>query len=86
MSVFKVANCRSCGSEIVWTVTHKGKRMPVDAKPVWDGNIRLRIEGERVVAEYPGKGHPSLLDDDRPRYVSHFATCDFADEHRRGDL
>lgn len=78
-----VKECRSCGAEIVWTVTHKGKRMPVDAEPVEGGNIVLRRDGETVIAEYPGKEHPSLFEADRPRYVSHFATCEDSTEWRR---
>ena len=75
-AAFDVKECRSCGAPVVWTVTHNGKRMPVDAEPVEGGNIRLRRDGGSVVAEYPGREHPGLFDDpDRARYVSHFATC-----------
>ena len=84
MSAFDVRACLSCGAAVVWTVTHKGRRMPVDAEPVEDGNIRLRRDGDRVVAEYPGKEHPGLFDeDDRARHVSHFATCPQAQRWRR---
>lgn len=83
---FEVKACGSCAAEVIWTVTHKGRRMPVDAAPVEGGNIRLRSEadGDRVIAEYPGKEHPGLFDEgDRARYVSHFATCPQAAQHRR---
>ncbi len=83
MTAFDVKGCRSCGVPIIWTVTHKGRKMPVDAEAVPNGNIRLRQEGDKVIAEYPGKEHPSLLEDDRKRYVSHFATCDHSDEWRK---
>ena len=73
---FEVKECRSCGAEVIWTVTHNGKRMPVDAEPREDGNIVLREEfSGRVIAEYPGKEHPLLFEDARPHYVSHFSTC-----------
>lgn len=85
---FDVKRCRSCGAPVIWTVTHKGKWMPVDAAPVEGGNIRLRSEadGDRVIAEYPGREHPGLFDDaDRARYVSHFATCPESDDWRKPD-
>lgn len=28
-----MATCRSCGAEIVWVHTEKGRAMPVDVKP-----------------------------------------------------
>jgi hypothetical protein len=80
---FEAKECRSCGAEIIWTVTHKGKRMPVDAVPRSDGNIVLRQDGEKVIAEYPGKEHPSLFEEDRARFVSHFATCPQSTDWRK---
>lgn len=81
---YEAGECRSCGAPVIWTVTHKGKRMPVDADPVENGNIKLRRDGDRVVAEYPGKEHPGLFDDaDEARYLSHFATCPNAGDWRR---
>ncbi len=83
MRAYDVKECRSCAAPIIWTVTHKGRRMPVDAEPVANGNIRLRQDGDSVIAEYPGKEHPTLLVDDRVRYISHFATCTHSDEWRK---
>ncbi len=79
----RTSECGSCRAPIIWTVTHKRKRMPVDAEPREDGNIVLRQEGDTVVAEYPGKEHPSLFEAPRPRYVSHFSTCPDRDEWRK---
>ncbi len=78
-----MARCQSCGAPVIWTVTHKGKRMPVDAEPVEDGNIALRLDGDKVIAEYQGKEHPSLFEEERPRYVSHFSTCPDRSDWRR---
>lgn len=80
-----VKACRSCKRAIIWTRTHKGKRMPVDADPREDGNIVLREDPTgRVIAEYPGKEHATLFNDDRrPRYVSHFATCPERNDWRK---
>lgn len=75
-----VADCSSCSARIVWTVTAKGKRMPVDAEPREDGTFVLRGQGD---------DHPPLALHKResrgrePLYVSHFATCPNADEHRK---
>lgn len=63
--------CRSCGAPLIWGVTENDKRMPVDAKPE-----------KRVVFEKRGNGLPPLarvVD----TYVSHFATCPNAAQHRK---
>lgn len=71
-------SCRSCGATIIWTRTEAGKRMPIDVEPVDGGNLILK------------RGHGGqywaivAADDIEPtRYVSHFATCPHADQHRR---
>lgn len=80
---FQRKHCSSCGAEVIWSVTHNRRKMPVDAEPREDGNIVLRQDGETVVAEYPGKEHPSLFEASRPRYVSHFSTCPQSKEWRK---
>lgn len=78
------STCRSCQAAVLWAVTHNGKRMPVDAEPVEGGNIKLRREGDKVIAEFPGKEHPALFEDNnRARYVSHFSTCPESTEWRK---
>lgn len=67
-----MANCRSCGAEIIWAKTLSGKAMPLDAEPVLGGRIRL----EDGIA-YP---HSSCRE---PHYNTHFVTCKFAAQHRR---
>jgi hypothetical protein len=57
----------------VWAVTAKtGKRMPFDAELSAIGQWRI----EDGIATFVG-GEPERL------YVSHFATCPNANEHRR---
>jgi hypothetical protein len=77
--------CRSCGAEIVWAITGSGKRMPVDADPTPDGNLILTDDPPHAVMLV--QGQDSLFaagaGGDSPRYTSHFATCEFADQHRR---
>lgn len=70
--------CRSCGAEIVWTVTDSGASMPLNPEPVEGGNIVFRPQvtlpgfGADPQVEYIA---PADVTDPRPRYVSHFATC-----------
>lgn len=41
-----MALCRSCGAEIAWVKTEKGKSMPVDIDS-WDGN-RIFTPGKHI--------------------------------------
>lgn len=75
---FHQRQCSSCGAPIVFLETVTGRVMPVDPEPVSTGN--LRVVGDR--AEAIG-GDPTLFSGDELRYVSHFATCPNASEHRR---
>jgi hypothetical protein len=76
-----MSTCSSCSARIVWADTASGARMPVDAEPVPDGNLVLTYPT-------PGRALALIVDpaqttiDDPPRYVSHFATCPNADQHR----
>lgn len=76
--------CKSCGTEIYWTVTEAGKRMPVDVAPSSEGTIRLTSDGKttwsRVLKGDELKGTSPLL-----LHRSHFATCRNAATHRRKD-
>jgi hypothetical protein len=86
--------CVSCGGGIIWAINGTtGKRMPVDAEPVENGNVVLAIMGQgrtvcgkwrhrgTVVATVLKKGQS--VEAGRPRRVSHFATCPNAASHRR---
>lgn len=71
--------CRSCNQPIMWAMTEKGNKMPLDAEPVrWGGNIRVHDDGTC-----------SVLHKDEPRmpgemlYRSHFATCPKAVQNRK---
>ena len=80
-----MSSCRSCGAQIIWARTERGKRMPLDAEPVVDVTAR----GLFVLREKTNPGGPLALAawgldcfTDR-HYQSHFATCPNADNHRR---
>lgn len=70
-------NCRSCGAEIIWAVTELGKRMPLDAEPAErpTGLFRIQREEDGAVRAFSVSGQPV--------YLSHFATCPHADQHRK---
>ena len=65
--------CRSCAAPVLWVITQREKRMPVDAEPSDKGNVLLRPDGKGCVLSGPA------LDDARTRgdrlHVPHFATC-----------
>ena len=85
----KGAACSSCGALIVWAVTVKDHPIPIDAKAHPQGNVELEQNPdprEPPTAHMLGKsdrrvGHPPPS----IRYVSHFATCPNAEQHRKGD-
>lgn len=67
--------CRSCGADIVWAKTESGARMPLNASPTRGFQLQ---EGRFVEA-----GQAPILGPLTTVYVSHFATCPNAAEHRR---
>jgi hypothetical protein len=73
-----VSSCRSCNAPVLWVATATGKQMPIDAIPVPDGNIIL--DTDRIAHVLPDAAQPPP---DVLRYVSHFATCPNATQHRR---
>lgn len=80
-ALLPIASCRTCAAAIIWTVTESGKRMPVDAvPPLLGGNVEL-IDADKSdppIAKVHGAATatPGF-------YVSHFATCAQADQHRK---
>jgi hypothetical protein len=70
--------CRTCGAPIIWAVTQNGRRMPLDADPVASPRGWFTIEGATASGDDLAVAVPS-----RPIFVSHFATCPQAAEHRR---
>lgn len=72
--------CKTCLGAVVWAKTITGKRMPIDAAPVKHGNIALEETDTGLVAHVLS---PKALANAAERYVSHFATCREAAQHRR---
>jgi hypothetical protein len=78
--------CRSCGAEIVFAETERGKIMPIDKEPVANGNLGLfhRVDknGEPQPHVRSLSTEPQLFGDG-PRYQSHFVSCPAAEKHRK---
>lgn len=72
------ATCSSCGAPILWTISPKHQRMPVDPEPVANGNLTL-------AAHFDGTVVYSRVEPSEGTHVSHFSTCPDAAEHRRRD-
>ncbi len=69
----KLSYCRSCWAPVLWCKTLSGKRMPVDAKPVADGDLGISNTGVTGRNVHNGPN----------RYTSHFSTCPNASSHRK---
>ena len=81
----KRSRCKSCGAEIFWIMMQTGKKMPVDATPMtyWakkEGQEKIVTpNGEVISCELTG----DLQNSTGIGYISHFATCPDAKNHRR---
>jgi hypothetical protein len=71
--------CRTCKAPIRWALTADGNAIPLDPEPSSRGNLRFRADGEHVVI-VPEEARATFVGS---LYLSHFATCPFADLHRR---
>lgn len=67
------SRCEECGAEIIWATTDKGRKMPLDAKPVRGFAIRPVARGN--------PGEYTCIS--AAIHVTHFATCPHADMFRR---
>ena len=78
-----MSKCRSCGAEIKWIKTFSGKSMPVDNHPIYfsEGGSGIFVTDGGAVIH--GTECPKNQANARVGYISHFATCPNADQHRR---
>jgi hypothetical protein len=64
--------CRYCRGRILWAITEKGHRIPLDPSPVDNGNVMLDFRpGDAPIATV--LGDPSRASG--PLWLAHFATC-----------
>lgn len=66
----QIAECKSCGAEIVWMKTKKGKNIPVDL-PAEEDAMRMEVLSADLY--------------DRDLHTTHFDTCPNAEKHRGGN-
>lgn len=68
--------CVECKAPMIWCVSSKGKRFPVDREPSPDGRLRIVPLGDKALAD-PFHGH--RLDEARREGVAlhqaHIETC-----------
>jgi hypothetical protein len=85
-----VGRCKSprCRAKIVWTLSERGKKVPLDHRPVDPKDhaprelFAIRIDEE--TGELHSIGVPTAwLDEDDPVFTAHFATCPDRDRFRR---
>ena len=77
-----IARCRSCGAEVIWTITEHGKRMPVDAEIATNGNIFLDYSTEPPTARYVTLENVQT-EEAETRFLSHFVSCPESKEWRK---
>lgn len=76
----KGERCRgkNCKALIVWTLSEKGVRQPVDLEPNPQGNLVLTVRGTVLLSHVAG-----LFDPPGVRYMPHHATCPDAENFKR---
>lgn len=79
--------CRRCKAPILWARTEAGRPMPLDATPDDGGNVAV-VDGialvlPRAVRERL-RANDARINERRMFYRSHFATCPYADDFRKG--
>ena len=79
----KYSTCRTCGADVVWVVTEKGKPMPLDVDAGGGGRFRAEYENASHDTVVHFVKDSEMADNDQPLYTSHFATCPDRDLHRR---
>jgi hypothetical protein len=78
-----VIRCRLCKAPIAWATSQRDRPIPLDVEPAPRGNLRLEPLGD---GEAPRALFVPELERDRyvgRLYLSHFATCPYAEEFRR---
>lgn len=79
--------CRSCGAPILWAITNRGKRIPLDAEPTFRGNMVVEAksveQNGHMVEQLHANVVSPLFDSKQNRYMPHHASCPDAKRWRR---
>lgn len=76
-----MGRCQTCNAPIEWAVSAStGKKMPLDAAGVANGNVILRDGKAHVLTPI----ELSALPPGTPRFVSHYVSCKQAEAWRSG--
>ena len=67
----KTQKCKACNTEMIWALTPKGKRIPLDSKSQVYRLVK-GLDGETRAERDPGA------------FVSHFQTCPDANRFSKG--
>lgn len=83
-----MSRCRSCGAEILWIKTGRGKMMPVDAKterfyPDQYGERLYVMNDGHTMRGTPAPEGEKILPNVASGHTSYFATCPDASTHRK---
>lgn len=90
-----MAVCRSCGAEILWTLTRNRAKMPLDRAPVEPGQYSGPTGALFALVDGTGPdtvalslndlhgGHDLWRSGDIKARVSHFSSCPSASKHRK---
>ena len=83
-----MAQCHSCGAEVIWAEQQSGSKGPFDATPdpkgLWFLMNRLRQDPLAIPQSSDVPFAVSARNTNEHRYTSHFATCPNAKKHRKG--
>ena len=73
----KQSNCKKCGMPIRWIISKNGRWMPADYEEI------TTVGGETIIKE--DGSVMSLCDAGEVGFISHFTTCQYADDFRTKD-
>lgn len=78
------ATCRSCGRPIIWAVSQRGQNVPWDPEPnPHRGTHTLVPDTHNGQISFTSRLPRQSDGPEVKLYVCHFASCPFADKHRR---
>jgi hypothetical protein len=75
-----MSTCRYCRASIMWAITEKGHRIPLDPSPSLNGNVMLDFQpGGVPIATVLGQSKKTT----EPLWIAHMATCPGWNKKRR---